>query len=192
MKIFSHRFRYRRAGKNYRLNSGLPDPDRLINGQAASEDTSSMRYGRFRMGYNGCEIIAVYNALRLLGIRTTLAEVAREAEEMGYTWLAGLFGTRPRAVGRHLEHRGLRTVRAKRQAEAEELAGRGGVFVFVFWNRKANPFRGIHTVAARSDGGAITVYNMYTDSTSSRTYGSVKELIGRGRLIYCYSVSLPD
>ena len=48
----------------------------MINGQALG-DVSKIKYGLFRMSFNGCEVIAVCNALEYLGSKITVERVSR-------------------------------------------------------------------------------------------------------------------
>lgn len=67
---------------NYKFNKNMPMPDRFINGQALGM-VSRLRYGLFPMSYNGCEIIAVYNYMRLHGVKTNMADLALEIYPKG-------------------------------------------------------------------------------------------------------------
>ena len=59
--------------KNYEVNKNISLPDSFINGQALGA-VSRMRYGLFPMSYNGCEMIAICNYMRMLGKKENIAE----------------------------------------------------------------------------------------------------------------------
>ena len=61
-----YRFRFRRAFSNFLYNKANDIKWGFINGQELGK-VSRLKYGLFRMAYNGCEVIAVYNALQLKG-----------------------------------------------------------------------------------------------------------------------------
>ena len=75
---------------NYRHNRALEaglQQGEMINGQGLGA-VSRMKYGLCRMSFNGCECIAVYNALMYLGLKPSLSEVALRLER--YKMLFGL------------------------------------------------------------------------------------------------------
>ena len=80
-------------------------PDRFINGQALGM-VSRLRYGLFPMSYNGCEIIAVYNYMRLHGVKTNMADLALEIYPKGSV-LMGLFGSNPYMLRHYFQKRGM-------------------------------------------------------------------------------------
>lgn len=86
---------------NYKFNKNMPMPDRFINGQALGM-VSRLRYGLFPMSYNGCEIIAVYNYMRLHGVKTNMADLALEIYPKGSV-LMGLFGSNPYMLRRYFQ-----------------------------------------------------------------------------------------
>ena len=57
-----------------------------------------IKYGRSDMAYAGCEVIAVYNALRTMGEKAGLDELIGHFERDGMV-LSGRFGTAPMAIG---------------------------------------------------------------------------------------------
>ncbi|MEE0639683.1 MAG: hypothetical protein UCK33_07970, partial [Acutalibacteraceae bacterium] len=90
---------------NYKFNKNMPIPDRFINGQALGM-VSRLRYGLFPMSYNGCEIIAVYNYMRLHGVKTNMADLALEIYPKGSV-LMGLFGSNPYMLRHYFQKRGM-------------------------------------------------------------------------------------
>ena len=66
-------------------------PDGMINGQDLGT-VRKFRYGFFSFGWCGCEIIAVYNLLKMLGRPRPLSEICREIYPYGQV-LWGFFGT---------------------------------------------------------------------------------------------------
>ena len=90
---------------NYKFNKNMPMPDRFINGQALGM-VSRLRYGLFPMSYNGCEIIAVYNYMRLHCVKTNMADLALEIYPKGSV-LMGLFGSNPYMLRYYFQKRGM-------------------------------------------------------------------------------------
>ena len=48
------------------------------------------------MDYNGCEVIAVYNAAVLLGTDRTLSQIAYDFQQNDAMWFFGIFGSKPK------------------------------------------------------------------------------------------------
>ena len=113
-----------------------------------------MRYGAARMRYNGCEIIAVCNALRTLGAPMPLWETAECFSRTLGLWLFGIFGTRPHAIPSFFRGRGFRVTVYKKRAY--EDAAKETVLIYSYWNPR---FRGIHTVELHKTEGGYEVLN---------------------------------
>ena len=63
--------------QNYRHNLQFHPGDGFINGQGAGE-VAKMKYGFYHMAWNGCEMIALYNAAHALGRHEPLADICLE------------------------------------------------------------------------------------------------------------------
>ena len=63
--------------RNYKHNLQFDPGDGFINGQGAG-DVAKMKYGFYRMAWNGCEMIALYNAAHALGKHESLADICLE------------------------------------------------------------------------------------------------------------------
>lgn len=163
---------------NFRHNTecaDTPELGKMINGQALGA-VSEMRYGICRMSFNGCEVIAVHNALVYLGIPQPIAEIAFYMER--FKMLLGFFGCSPFKLGRALKHFGAESVKAKSPGYAE-------AFIITFWTGK--PFlSSIHTVfCIRTDKG-ITVYNRYNSSHSAELFKNLEAVAGKRKTIAVY------
>ena len=112
---------------------------------------SALRFGSTTAAKAGCEVIAVYNALRdRFGVSpASLPRLLSMAERNGIA-LRGLFGTSPDAIPELLGHFG---VPARLSLAMPEDASR---LIVSFYNDRDNIFRGIHTVYfSRTDVGWI-------------------------------------
>ena len=134
-----------------------------INGQGRGP-VALLPFGRRTMDYNGCEVIACFNALRLLGNPRPLGEVAAYFERRGL-FLGGLWGTHAEALPRYFASLGFQpetlyasAVRAPSDYDAAFAPARAGVFSF--WNDAGCLLRGVHTVALAHRPGGITIYNL--------------------------------
>lgn len=167
--------------RNFRHNCGCFKPDeagKMINGQALGT-VSKMRYGLCRMSFNGCETIAVHNALIYAGKARPLPEIARYMER--FRLLLGVFGCSPYKIGRALSHFGADYERA-------ESAGNAEAFIITFWTKI--PFlSSIHTVfCVRTDKG-IKVYNRYNSCGEAQICRDITEIAGSRRPIALYIVN---
>lgn len=139
---------------------------------------ASMRYGICRMSFNGCECIAVYNALLRLGRRIPLSEAVHCMEK--HRLMLGIFGGNPLRIGKTLGRLSV----PFRKTRAFDLEGG---YIISFWTKR--PFLSqFHTVFAETDSNGITVYNRYSNSTETFRYQSVGEMLGERRLISAYYV----
>lgn len=163
------------------------DPDGFIFGQD-THPTSAMFYGLFPMGYNGCEVISVYNALRLLGRPQSLAETVRDFSRGLHPWLFGVFGTKPSRIGRYLKKKGFTAVKKRKLQKLSELAEDGAVFIVSYWTspKLICPF---HTIAVRCvNADTWEAYNLYNNTRSVRIKKSLAEIIDDGRFICGYRI----
>ena len=136
-----------------------------------------MRYGYFGMPYNGCELIAVYNAMKYLGRFIPLYEIISDFERRGI-WLDGAFGTRPRAVGRYLTDNGLNIVKFRTAKSMDKCVAAGRCFIIIYAHA-----HGIHTVMATgTEDGKIAVYNRHNNSRKAEVVPSVSALIKKDGL----------
>lgn len=149
----------------------------LINGQGLGI-AAQMRYGLCPMSYNGCGIIAVYNALAYTGKNQPLCELAYYMER--YKMLFGIFGCNPYRLGEALGHYG---AAFERFGDTEP----SGAFIVSYWTGR--PFlSSIHTVfCIRTDNG-ITIYNRYNSCPAAQHCGSLSELTKGRRPVAVYNM----
>lgn len=114
----------------------------------------NIRFGLCRMSYNGCEAVALHNALCLLGIKEDLEAQLKLFK--GLKWLFGIFGVNPRRLSAALKRSGVAFSKLRRYNDFEN-----GIYILSYWNRFP---RGLHTVAVEVKDGKTTYYN--ADSTT--------------------------
>ena len=169
---------------NIRHNTGsneLPECGKMINGQAIGA-VAGLRYGLCRMSFNGCEVIAVHNALVYMGIPRQVSEIAGYMER--YRMLIGIFGCSPYKIGKALRHFGC-VCKRKRYPDDS------GAFIITFWTKR--PFlSSLHTVFCVRENGAFRVYNLYNDCPDSRLCGSIAEFAGKRRPVAVYALGTID
>ena len=148
-----------------------------VNGQRRAP-VAALPYGRYTMGYNGCEILAAYNALLTLGEPEPLSEVSSWFERRGL-FLGGLWGTHVLAIPEFFGARGFSVEVLYK--DFDEAFSTVPAAVFAFWNDARRLRSGLHTVAlAHAGGGCLAVYNLRgADQDANREYRSIAELVER-------------
>lgn len=165
--------------KEYRLNSGkLGGFDGYIRSQRQSPFADLTFCGR-DIGGHGCELIAVYNALKYLGKPRPFPRIISGFRERSLQWNGGRWGVSPRSVGRYLSAVGVDFTPCPSGGKMRKKMGEtpSGCGIVSYWNK---PMKyGIHTVfftyETAADGGLVlTVMN-----------GADREIMFR-RAIYGY------
>ncbi len=164
--------------RNYLTNSKLDArlPQGMLNGQGKGS-LSEFRYGLFSFGWCGCEIIATYNLLQMLGQPEPLSEIAREIYRYGHV-LLGFFGTNVYVLRFYLKKHGIpaRTVYSKQAF----LDAPGDLGVVSFWTKPNRVLTSsVHTVAYRvHPDGSVTVFNRYNSHGYAHEYASIADAFG--------------
>lgn len=173
------------GNRNYLENKKLEHPNGYLYGQASLRGD---RFGLTTMDKVGCGIVAAYNALKLLGQPTPIAELILEFETNGTETIPfGFFGINPYSLQKFFfaHHISFYVLTSE---NAEKCREEGAVYIFTFWLNAKNPFKGAHHVAAQYREGKYEVYNRYNNSTDVSRADSVAKIIGKGRFIRGYSL----
>jgi len=146
---------------------------------------SNMEYGfKYYMKRNGCELIGIYNALKLKNNYQPLSEIALEFEinngmvmdtkllnthpsfsripstSIGANIPSGYFGSNPFAIRRYLNVHKYKNEQTTSLSELQSWAKPGRAFIISFWNDKDDIGYGLHTIAVCvNSNGTITTYN---------------------------------
>lgn len=144
--------------------------------QALWED---VHFGKSNIAYAGCEIMAVYNALRALGEKTdypVFCHLISEFEKKGAT-LRGEFGVSPGAIYRFLGKQGYETLFYTGESEEEllSLQEKYPIYIATVYNSKTDITEQIHTVCICKDENQFVVHN--ASHAYGRTYSSLPEAI---------------
>lgn len=168
--------------QNFRYNSGLadaPEFGRMINGQACGA-VASFRYGICPMSFNGCEVIAVHNALVRLGIPQKLADIAFYMER--FRMLMGFFGCNPFKIGKALSYFGAENKKIRDLSNSQ-------AYIVSFWTKR--PFlSSIHTVFCVKTDRGTKVYNSGNNCTDVRIYEDIRQYIGKRKPIAVFSINI--
>lgn len=148
-----------------------------VNGQRRNP-VAALPYGHYTMDYNGCEVLAAYNALITLGRPEPLSEVSAWFERRGL-FLGGAWGTHVLAIPEFFQARGFAVETLYKDFD-EAFSGVPAA-VFAFWNDAHRLRRGLHTVAlAHGPDGRPAIYNLRgTDKDANREYHSIAEFYRR-------------
>lgn len=157
-----------------------------LNGQLALPFAGE-KLGLGTYGKNGCGIIAVYNALQLLGCPQPLGEIGAAFVRHHRLLFGGLGGTAPRCIAAFFRERQIPCAGSFSCRRLTEDCGEGSVIVFTVMNAR-HPFRGFHTMAARKDFGGFTVYNVGPNDSGSRRCSSLRDAFPGGVFVRGYRV----
>ena len=157
--------------------------NKLIHGQGVCA-AKNMLYGLGKISWNGCELIAIYNALILHGVYVPLPKIIYEAEKNYGMWLKGAFGTEPDYPYFYFKNKILsgksfatKRYRLSKTIDAERKNGDIFIVVMQYSNVK------IHTVTVKSmSKNLIYVYNLYSKGTEVKKYSSVYDLVSQNAL----------
>ncbi|MGN1419391.1 MAG: hypothetical protein ACI4W6_08685 [Acutalibacteraceae bacterium] len=147
---------------NDKHNRQIVLPDDFINGQGKGE-VSKMKYGICTMAWNGCEMIAIYNAMRILKRDANLADICLEMYPKSSV-LCGFFGSNVYVLDKYFKAHGVpyRKVFQYNNFFNELADAKCGICSF--WNHRLL-FSSLHTVMVRYENGEIVVYNKSNGKT---------------------------
>lgn len=182
--MFLKKYRTTVAEQNYSVNQHNSETDQMINGQSAY---SNYLFGLTTLDRVGCGIIAVYNALRLLGRREKLTDLIREFETNSTETVPfGFFGINPFSMRKYFEAHQIPYRKIFRVKGFDKAKEENGVFVMTFWNDSKNLMKGAHTVAFCYTNDQFVVYNRTNSNSESVKFENVVDIMGNGRLICGY------
>ena len=168
------------AAEHYRAHRRLTDD--VLRARGAADENgmlrdqnrlSAVRFGVATSDYNGCGWVALYNVLRLLGERMTVADAVREME--GGLWLRGRAGASPLRLIRVLRKHGCTVTTSARKAQFDAAAGdRAGVVFYL----RSHLSSGAHFAAfSRPDeNGLRRFYNAADADTFAELFAAEKPL----------------
>ncbi len=173
MFVFGRKLNYRRNSETEINRSGFP----MICGQALGE-TAKLKYGLCRMSFNGCEVIAVYNALVYLGIPVPLHETAFYMEK--YRMLMGIFGCNPFKIGNALRYFGGEFSRPT----SDDF---GEAFIITYWTGRRF-LSSLHTVFCIQTESGIDIYNRFNSCPTVRNCMTVRDITGGKKPVAVYTI----
>lgn len=160
-RLYPREPRKRLSDENYLYNRKRDIVNQLINDQNDGKETgvNKLKIGRTDVGWSGCEIIAIHNALVLLGKESSFADVEREFEISGALTKVpfvpiGAYGSNPYALRRMITTFGLEA----KSVSFKWILNNPGIYVFSYWNY-GGLLKGLHTILLESDGEKYRLYN---------------------------------
>lgn len=173
--------RFDRAS-NCEIRKAAKLPAGFLNGQGIPP-VADLPYGAWRMGRNGCEAIAVYNALLELGCPMTLPDVAGTLERCGLLF-NGFGGTNLGALTRFFREYGIpcRILRRHKSAEFDPAFQAADCAILSYWTGKTlrrdnKRWNTLHTVSVHHRGSGVAVYNVSACGTRPVEAASVSEFL---------------
>ena len=102
---------------------------------------NDMYYGNKTMDYNGCGVIAVFNAMNDLKVKNeiSLPSIIEYFENDGIV-LSGIFGTAPTAIEDFFVKKGFETMNTTKEEDYDKIGGNFDSFIFTFYENKDNIF----------------------------------------------------
>lgn len=168
-----------------------------VNGQEICE-YADVPFGWFRIRYNGCILLAIYNALLLTGHGVGLMDIRKH---LHHPLKPRFFGVRQWEVARCL--RKLKIPHSSFSSAGELTAAMkpGDIAIVLSWNKSVpychftmgevplsvvrfpSPFGGAHGVAVkRRHEGGWTVYNRYSNRSTPYEYRQFEDFLPFGAL----------
>lgn len=137
-----------------------------------------MRFGKKTMAYSGCEIIAVYNALRALeGTHPIpLDDMIASFEENGMV-LSGLFGTAPKAMQTYLGELGYQIVTSSNEEVFNQIAKETDTAIVTLYNDRYDIVKEVHTIHISKEKEGFVAHNVYCNGKVVGPEKSVTKLL---------------
>ena len=161
-----------------------------INGQGR-EPYSSIHYGLSNLRRSGCEVIACFNLMKILGRRGQSLDIIIDyfveafcREPMMGNLAFGLFGAHPFLIGDYL---GSQNINFSSFDDRTFIDNNNcyGVYIVSFWNEDIK-HEGYHTVAIRFDNTGYTIYNKTNGSYLPEKHADIDYI--KGSFIYGYFI----
>jgi len=131
-------------------------------------------------------MIAIYNAMALYGRPQDLDVITTEFFLFHGMILGGLGGAGPWSFDSYFDwHRIPHTGYCDYDSLLQNVSD-GDIVVFTVMNSQSDLSQGFHTMAAQYNNGAFTVYNIYSNMTTSCTLTTLNSVYRDSLWIYGY------
>ncbi len=163
----------KRLRENYTYNAAKTLAFPLC-GQGAGE-LSTLRIGTKEFAHSGCCVIALFNALSIIGRKPKMCEIVSYMEKKGLV-AYGMFGVNPVAIGKFLKKEGICFTRYKDMTQLEQDYAEGDSVISLYRWASAGGL-GLHYVALKRENEVWKAYNVYSSSAQIYEYPDLKAFI---------------
>jgi hypothetical protein len=170
--------------RNAAVRAAAALPPGRLNGQGLGT-LASLPYGAWNMGNNGCEVIAVYNALLVLRRPVPLPEIAASLERRGLLF-NGYGGTNLSAMAAFLREKGVSVtvLRRRERARYDAALDASGCAILSYWTgaklRDADgSWNTLHTVSVQRGFAGVEICNWASNWPAPHSARSVEEFLRR-------------
>ena len=115
---------------------------------------SNFKYGCYNVSWNGCEAIALHNALVLSGKNSCLSEVIYDFQSCDAMLFWGFFGSDPRKIGCVLDQYNVQYSKINISEMTEP-----GIYIISYWSKTKYHLYTLHTIAVEYNGTSYLGYN---------------------------------
>ena len=171
-------------GRNADVRERAALPPGRINGQGLGA-LAALPYGAWNMGNNGCEVIAVYNALLALRRPVPLPEIAAALERRGLLF-NGFGGTNLSAVAAYLRAQGVEVtvLRRRERARYDAALAVADCAILSYWTgaklrRADGSWNTLHTVSVQRGFAGVEICNWANDWPAPHSARSLEEFLRR-------------
>ena len=171
-------------GENAAVRARAVLPPGRLNGQGLGA-LSTLPYGAWNMGNNGCEVIAVYNALLTLRRRVAFSEVADALERRGLLF-NGFGGTNLSAVAAYLRGQGIdvTVLRRRERGRYDAALADADCAILSYWTgpklrRADGEWNTLHTVCVQRGFAGVEICNWANDWPAPHSVRSIEEFLRR-------------
>ena len=152
------------AVNNKKHNAKNAEPTGYIYGQGYY---SNWKFGTRTLDYNGCGVIATYNALRKLGKPTKLIDIIYDFDIKSGSLAMGFFGSDPTHISQYLREKGFTCTAYKTFSSLEPALSKmtkNQVLIVCAWNSDDKK-TGAHYIAVEKiKSNSYGIYNLYSNS----------------------------
>ena len=160
--------------KNYENHKKMIEKNGFIENQNNYKD---MYYGKKTMDYNGCGIIAAFNAMYdLTGKHIMSLPLMIDAFENDGIVMMGIFGTSPNSIKNFFIKQGFETISTTKEEEFDKLGEDFDSFILTFYNDGLNIFNQVHVANISKTNGKFNIHNNGINCHKN-SYNSISDLI---------------
>ena len=133
----------------------------------------------------GCELIAIYNTMKYIGVYQSFARVILLAELNGYPWLKGIFGTDPKIIGSYFSAYNVHYTRCRNMKSFKKEIKNSKFSILSINNSDGIT---IHTFCIRyvKSKNRYYSYNFYSDDNSPKLFNFSKIANRKFIVGYCF------